>query len=264
MRPRRSRFVAKCLAPLRLCFRAAVQMLEKMGVNQNEINKLVEAGVTTIGTILKRTSKELQAIKGMSEARIEKVRRALSRALRETPRSDRKISRSETARSRSSGATTASGGSKSSRRSRSSTSERMCSRCVSRARARFFRATSLDLTPVPRRFRSRRARPASTTCSAAGSTPERSPKSSANIVRGLEQRTARARALARGAVASRRRHGQDPAHAHGARARALSHARARAPIAPPPPACRRVGERLARARGVAGASRALSAPSSSA
>ena len=42
MRPRRSRFVAKCLAPLRLCFRAAVQMLEKMGVNQNEINKLVE------------------------------------------------------------------------------------------------------------------------------------------------------------------------------------------------------------------------------
>ena len=59
-------------------------MLEKMGVNQNEINKLVEAGVTTIGTILKRTSKELQAIKGMSEARIEKVRRALSRALRET------------------------------------------------------------------------------------------------------------------------------------------------------------------------------------
>ena len=74
MRPRRSRFVAKCLAPLRLCFRAAVQMLEKMGVNQNEINKLVEAGVTTIGTILKRTSKELQAIKGMSEARIEKVR----------------------------------------------------------------------------------------------------------------------------------------------------------------------------------------------
>jgi hypothetical protein len=50
-----------------------VQGLSTQGVNQSEINKLVDAGITTLGQILQKTSKDLQNIKGFSEAKIEKV-----------------------------------------------------------------------------------------------------------------------------------------------------------------------------------------------
>ena len=42
----------------------------------SDIKKLQEAGLSTIGSVLTTTSKDLIAIKGLSEAKIEKIREA--------------------------------------------------------------------------------------------------------------------------------------------------------------------------------------------
>lgn len=46
------------------------------GINMSEIKKLQEAGYVTIGSVLQCASRDLVAIKGFSEARVEKIREA--------------------------------------------------------------------------------------------------------------------------------------------------------------------------------------------
>jgi ABC-type transporter Mla MlaB component len=50
-----------------------VEDLQNFGINVSDIKKLQEAGLVTIGSVLQTCSRDLIAIKGLSEAKIEKV-----------------------------------------------------------------------------------------------------------------------------------------------------------------------------------------------
>ena len=51
-----------------------IEDLQKLGINVADIKKLQEAGYTTIGSLLQSSSRELVNIKGLSEAKVEKIR----------------------------------------------------------------------------------------------------------------------------------------------------------------------------------------------
>jgi len=53
-----------------------VAKLQTVGVNVSDIKKLQSAGIHTVKAIWQSTMKELTAIKGMSEAKAQKVREA--------------------------------------------------------------------------------------------------------------------------------------------------------------------------------------------
>ena len=53
-----------------------VEDLQSVGINVSEIKKLQEAGIMTIGSVLQSCSRDLIAIKGLTEARVEKIREA--------------------------------------------------------------------------------------------------------------------------------------------------------------------------------------------
>eukprot|EP01038_Epipyxis_sp_PR26KG_P006323 gene6323-8708_t len=48
--------------------------LQSAGINVSDIKKLKDAGLTTIGSVLQCSSRELIAIKGLTDARVEKIR----------------------------------------------------------------------------------------------------------------------------------------------------------------------------------------------
>jgi Rad51/Helix-hairpin-helix domain len=50
--------------------------LQSLGINVSDIKKLQEAGIHTIGAVLQTCSRDLIAIKGLSEAKVEKIREA--------------------------------------------------------------------------------------------------------------------------------------------------------------------------------------------
>lgn len=53
-----------------------VEDLQSAGINMSEIKKLQEAGIMTIGSVLQCATRDLVAIKGFTEARVEKIREA--------------------------------------------------------------------------------------------------------------------------------------------------------------------------------------------
>ena len=53
-----------------------IEDLQGAGVNMSEINKLKEAGFMTVGSVLQSATRELVAVKGLTEARVEKIREA--------------------------------------------------------------------------------------------------------------------------------------------------------------------------------------------
>ena len=50
--------------------------LQKCGINVSDIKKLQDAGFQTVGSVLQSSTRELLTIKGLSEARIEKIKDA--------------------------------------------------------------------------------------------------------------------------------------------------------------------------------------------
>jgi meiotic recombination protein DMC1 len=50
--------------------------LQSLGINVSDIKKLQEAGLATIGSVLQTCTRDLIAIKGLSEAKVEKIREA--------------------------------------------------------------------------------------------------------------------------------------------------------------------------------------------
>lgn len=52
----------------------AIDAMQALGINQSEIIKLKSAGFHTVGSVNKACSKQLVAIKGISEARCEKIK----------------------------------------------------------------------------------------------------------------------------------------------------------------------------------------------
>lgn len=59
----------------KLSFRV-IDDLQGAGINVSDIKKLQEAGLTTIGSVLQCPSRDLIAIKGLTEAKVEKIREA--------------------------------------------------------------------------------------------------------------------------------------------------------------------------------------------
>eukprot|EP01041_Mallomonas_annulata_P012273 gene12273-25798_t len=53
-----------------------IEDLQSAGINVSDIKKLQEAGLSTIGSVLQCCTRDLLAIKGLSEAKIEKIREA--------------------------------------------------------------------------------------------------------------------------------------------------------------------------------------------
>lgn len=53
-----------------------VEDLQGVGINMSEIKKLQEGGFMTVGSILQSCTRELVALKGLTEARVEKIREA--------------------------------------------------------------------------------------------------------------------------------------------------------------------------------------------
>jgi meiotic recombination protein DMC1 len=53
-----------------------VEDLQSAGINVSDIKKLQEAGLNTIGSVLQCSSRDLIAIKGLTEARVEKIKEA--------------------------------------------------------------------------------------------------------------------------------------------------------------------------------------------
>lgn len=53
-----------------------VEDLQSCGVNMSEIKKLQEAGYSTVGSVLQACTRDLIAIKGFSDAKVEKIREA--------------------------------------------------------------------------------------------------------------------------------------------------------------------------------------------
>lgn len=50
-----------------------VEDLQSLGINVSDIKKLQDAGLHTIGSVLQASSRDLIAIKGLSDAKVEKV-----------------------------------------------------------------------------------------------------------------------------------------------------------------------------------------------
>jgi DNA-directed RNA polymerase alpha subunit len=50
--------------------------LQTVGINVSEIKKLQEAGLNTIGSVLQCSSRDLVQIKGLTDARVEKIKEA--------------------------------------------------------------------------------------------------------------------------------------------------------------------------------------------
>ena len=61
------------LSILWICFHFLYFIL---GINVSDIRKLQEAGLATVGSILQLSTRDLVAIKGFSEAKVEKIREA--------------------------------------------------------------------------------------------------------------------------------------------------------------------------------------------
>jgi meiotic recombination protein DMC1 len=53
-----------------------VMDLQTVGINVSDIKKLQEAGLMTIGQVLQKSSRDLVNIKGLTEAKIEKIKEA--------------------------------------------------------------------------------------------------------------------------------------------------------------------------------------------
>lgn len=53
-----------------------IEDLQQMGINMSDIKKLQDSGLVTIGGVLQCSTRDLVAIKGLTEARIEKIREA--------------------------------------------------------------------------------------------------------------------------------------------------------------------------------------------
>jgi hypothetical protein len=53
-----------------------IEDLQSLGINVSDIKKLQDAGLSTIGGILQTTTKDLLSIRGLSDAKIEKIRDA--------------------------------------------------------------------------------------------------------------------------------------------------------------------------------------------
>lgn len=51
-----------------------IEDLQRGGINVQDIKKLQEAGLTTIGSLLQCSNRELLHIKGLSEAKVDKIR----------------------------------------------------------------------------------------------------------------------------------------------------------------------------------------------
>ena len=51
----------------------SIEDLQSAGINVSDIKKLQEAGLHTIGSVLQTCSRDLVAIKGLSDAKVEKV-----------------------------------------------------------------------------------------------------------------------------------------------------------------------------------------------
>ncbi|KAJ1436495.1 meiotic recombination protein dmc1 [Ochromonadaceae sp. CCMP2298] len=51
-----------------------VEDLQSTGINMSDIKKLQDAGLTTVGSVLQCATRDLMSIKGITEARIEKIR----------------------------------------------------------------------------------------------------------------------------------------------------------------------------------------------
>jgi len=56
-----------------------VEDLQGAGINVSEIKKLQEGGLMTIGSVLQCSTRDLIAIKGLTEARVEKIKEAARR-----------------------------------------------------------------------------------------------------------------------------------------------------------------------------------------
>ena len=52
----------------------SIEDLQSCGINVSDIKKLQESGLHTVGAVLQSCSRDLVAIKGLSEAKVEKVR----------------------------------------------------------------------------------------------------------------------------------------------------------------------------------------------
>lgn len=53
-----------------------IEDLQALGINVSDIKKLQEAGLVTVGSVLQCSMRDLVAIKGLTEARIEKIKEA--------------------------------------------------------------------------------------------------------------------------------------------------------------------------------------------
>lgn len=53
-----------------------VEELQTVGINMSDIKKLQEYGLMTIGSILQCSSRDLTSIKGMSDAKVDKIKEA--------------------------------------------------------------------------------------------------------------------------------------------------------------------------------------------
>ena len=53
-----------------------VDDLQSLGVNVSDIKKLIESGYVTVGCVLQSSMRDLLTIKGLTEARIEKIKEA--------------------------------------------------------------------------------------------------------------------------------------------------------------------------------------------
>ena len=51
-----------------------IEDLQRGGINVSDIKKLQDAGFSTIGSVLQCSNRELMSIKGLSEAKVDKIR----------------------------------------------------------------------------------------------------------------------------------------------------------------------------------------------
>ncbi len=51
----------------------AIEKLQDLGINRSDIDKMVAAGIKTVGYVLNHPAKELEQIRGFSEAKVQKV-----------------------------------------------------------------------------------------------------------------------------------------------------------------------------------------------
>ena len=60
----------------------SVEDLQSLGINVSDIKKLIDAGLNTIGSVLQASMRELITIKGLSEAKVEKIRESARKVRR--------------------------------------------------------------------------------------------------------------------------------------------------------------------------------------